>query len=163
MTAFDYAVLGVLAGSLLLGLWRGLVSEVLALAAWVLAFFAARESAVTASALLANRLPDEGLRYAAAFASVFVAVLVVVGIVRLALRKLLAMAGLGVADRFLGGVFGVARALAIVFAFVLLGGMTAMPRQGWWREATLAPPLETAVLAAKPWLPQAVARRVRYR
>ena len=42
MTAFDYAVLAVIAASALLGLWRGVVGEVLALAAWVVAFFVAR-------------------------------------------------------------------------------------------------------------------------
>jgi membrane protein required for colicin V production len=33
----------------------------------------------------------------------------------------------------------------------------------WWREAMLAHPLETAVIAAKPWLPAEVAKRIRYR
>jgi membrane protein required for colicin V production len=38
-----------------------------------------------------------------------------------------------------------------------------LPQQAWWRQAWLAPPLETAVLASKPWLPAAVAKRIRYR
>ena len=42
MTAFDYAVLAVLGLSLLLGVWRGLASEVLALAAWIVAFLAGK-------------------------------------------------------------------------------------------------------------------------
>lgn len=163
MTAFDYGVLAVVAASLLLGLWRGVVSEVLALLAWVAAFLVAREAAPGLAPVLAARTGDEGLRYAAGFAMAFLAVLVAVGLLRLALRKLLAMAGLGIADRFLGGVFGVARALVIVLSLVLLGGMTSMPRQAWWRNATMAPPLETAVLAARPWLPQELAKRVRYR
>ncbi|MCF8177256.1 MAG: CvpA family protein, partial [Sulfuritalea sp.] len=45
MTAFDYAVLTVIAASVLLGLWRGVVSEILALAAWVVAFLVARAEA----------------------------------------------------------------------------------------------------------------------
>ena len=36
-------------------------------------------------------------------------------------------------------------------------------RMDWWREATLSPPLETAVLAVKPWLPADAAKRIRYR
>lgn len=43
MTIFDYVVIGIVAASLLLGLWRGVVGELIALAAWVLAFFAAVE------------------------------------------------------------------------------------------------------------------------
>ena len=43
MAVFDYVVLGIVALSLVLGLWRGVVSEMMALAAWVLAFMAALE------------------------------------------------------------------------------------------------------------------------
>ncbi len=42
MTGFDHAVLAVIALSSVFGLWRGVVSEVLGLVAWVAAFFAAR-------------------------------------------------------------------------------------------------------------------------
>jgi len=40
--------------------------------------------------------------------------------------------------------------------------MTSLPRQVWWKEASLAAPLETAVLAAKPWLPADLAKRIRF-
>lgn len=163
MTIFDYGVLMVVAASLLLGLWRGLVSEALALLAWVAAFIVAREAAPALAALFTAWISDPVLAYVAGFAAAFIAVLVAVGVVRLVLRKLLTMVGLGVADRILGGVFGLARALLIVLALVLVGGMTAMPKQAWWRNAATAPPLETAVLAAKPWLPPELAKRVRYR
>ena len=43
MTYFDYFVIAVLVISLLLGLWRGMIGEIIALTAWVLAFIAARE------------------------------------------------------------------------------------------------------------------------
>jgi len=33
---------------------------------------------------------------------------------------------------------------------VLLAGLTALPQQPWWRQAVLAPPFETSVLAARP-------------
>ena len=41
MTWLDYAVLTILAASILWGVWRGLVHEVVSVAAWVLAFLAA--------------------------------------------------------------------------------------------------------------------------
>ena len=55
------------------------------------------------------------------------------------------------------------RVVAIIVVAVLIGGLTMLPQQAWWRQAWLAPPLETAVLASKPWLPAAVAKRIRYR
>lgn len=163
MTVFDYAVLAIVAASVLLGAWRGLVSEVLALAAWVAALLTARELAPGMAPVFSDWLKEPALQYAAAFAVIVVAVLVTVALTRLALSKLLRAIGLGPLDRFLGAVFGVARGVLVVLLCVLVGGLTMLPQQAWWRQAWLAPPLETAVLVSKPWLPAAVAKRIRYR
>jgi len=163
MTWFDYAVLAAVAASLFLGFWRGIVSELLALVAWVAAFFAAREVAGQAAMFFSSLLADPGLRYAAGFAAVFVLVLVLFAIGRFVLSALLRAIGLGLLDRFLGAAFGVMRGVLIVLVAVMLGGMTELPRQAWWRDAMLAPPLETAVVALRPWLPAEVSKRIRYR
>lgn len=163
MTAFDYAVLGVLAASLLLGAWRGVTSEVLALAGWVVGFLVARAYAGDVAALYERWLADPTMRYAAGFATVVVGVLVVFGIGRLALSMLLRAVGLGLIDRLLGAAFGVLRGVVVALVGVLLGGMTSAPKEPWWRDAVLAPPLETAVVAMKPWLPPDVTKRIRYR
>jgi membrane protein required for colicin V production len=163
VTAFDFALLGILGASVLLGLWRGVVSEVLALAAWVAAFFVARQFGPEAGRLLATWIADPALAAAAGFAAVVIAVLVLFGLGRLVVSLLLRAVGLGLVDRLLGGVFGVARGMLVALALVLIGGMTSLPRQAWWRDATFAPPLETAVIAAKPWLPVDVAKRIRFR
>ena len=163
MTVFDYAVLAIVAASILLGAWRGLVSEVLALAAGVVALLAGRALAPEMAPVFGEWLQEPALRYAAAFIAIVVAVLVAAALLRLALSKLLRAIGLGPLDRFLGAVFGVARGVLVVLLCVLIGGLTVLPQQAWWRQAWLAPPLETAVLAAKPWLPAAVAKRIRYR
>ena len=163
MTWFDYAVLAVIAASLLLGFWRGVVGEVLALAAWVLAFFVAREFALPVSEFYASLLSDRSMQYLAGFATVFVAVLVVVGIARLVVSFLLRAVGLGLIDRMLGAIFGIARGVLVVLIAVMLGGLTPLPRESWWRNAVFSPPLETAVLAMKPWMPEAMAKKIRYR
>lgn len=163
MTAFDWVVLAVVGASLLLGFWRGVVSEILALAAWVAAFFAARAFGGTAAAGLSRWVAEPAAATVAGYAAVFVGVLILFGVARLLLSWLLRAVGLGVLDRLLGSVFGVARGVLIVLAGVLLAGMTSMPKERWWREAVFAPPLETAVIAAKPWLPPDVAKRIRYR
>ncbi len=163
MTVFDWVALAVVAASSLLGVWRGVVSEILALAAWVAAFFAARQFGNDAGTMLTRWIADPAIATAAGYAAVFVAVLLLFSAARLLLSMLLRAVGLGLLDRLLGSVFGVARGVAIVLAGVMLAGMTSMPKEKWWREAILAPPLETAVVAAKPWLPSDVAKRIRYR
>lgn len=163
MTVFDYAVLAVVAASVLLGAWRGFVSEALALAAWVAAFFSGRALAPDVAPVFSGWIKEPVLQYIAGFAVVVVAVLVLVALLRFAVSRLLRAIGLGPLDRLLGAVFGVARGALVVLAAMLIGGLTALPQQAWWREAWLAPPLETAVLAIKPWLPPAVAKRIKYR
>ncbi len=163
MTAFDYAVLTVLGMSVLLGLWRGVVSEILALVAWVVAFLTARAEAAEVANWLAPQIAEPALRLAGAYVLVVVAVLAVFSIARLVLKLLLKAVGLGLLDRMLGAAFGALRGVLVVLVAVLVAGMTPLPKMEWWREARLAPPLETAVLAAKPWLPADAAKRIRYR
>lgn len=163
MTVFDFAVLAVIGCSVLLGLWRGVASELLALAAWVAAFFAARQFGREAGSLFARWFDDAALSVPAGFVAVFVAVLVMFALGRYVVSLLLRAVGLGLLDRLLGGIFGVARGLVVVLAVILVGGMTSLPKASWWREAMLAPPLETAVIAGKAWLPPELAKRIRYR
>lgn len=162
MTIFDYVVIGIVGASLLLGLWRGVVGEVIALAAWVLAIFAALHFGNAIGQAAFGGIADAGLRTLAGYAAVFVGVLVAMALVRLAVRGLIKALGLGVSDRILGMVFGVLRGVLVAMVLVAAGGLTSAPRQVWWQEATLAPPLETAVLAVRPWLPADLAKRIRF-
>ena len=163
MTAFDYAVLTVIAASVLLGLWRGVVSEILALAAWIVAFVVARAEALVVANWLSGQIAEPGMRLAAAYVLVFVGVLLVFAIARMLISLMLNAAGLGLLDRLLGAGFGIMRGVLVVLMSVLVAGMTPLPKADWWRQAMLAPPLETAVIAAKPWLPADAAKRIRFR
>ncbi len=163
MTVFDYLFLAVLTLSAAVGMWRGLVSEIMALVAWAAALLAAWRYAGAAAELVADWIADPLWQHIAGFALIFIAVLVLAALLRFLLRELLRAAGLGAVDRFFGAVFGLARGLAIAFVVVLLGGLAGVAREPWWVNALFAPPLETAVIAAKPWLPDMVASRIRFR
>jgi len=163
MTIFDYVVIGIVAASLLLGLWRGVVGELVALAAWVLAFLAAFEFGAEVGAAIFSGIADPAMRSLAGCALIFVAVLVVMALVRLAASGFIKALGLTVSDRLLGLVFGVVRGVLIVLVAVAIGGLTPAPKQSWWKEATLSGPLETGVLVGKTWLPDDLAKRIRFR
>ena len=162
MAVFDYVVIGIVALSLILGLWRGVVSELIALAAWILAFMAALEFGTQAGQQLFAGIADPALRALAGCAAVFIGVLVLMSLVRLAVRSMVKALGLSLSDRLLGMVFGLARGLLVVLVLVAAGGLTSAPQQTWWKQAVLAQPLETAVLVAKPWLPVDLAKRIRF-
>ncbi|MFZ4536749.1 CvpA family protein [Propionivibrio sp.] len=163
MTAFDYVVMAIVVASVALGIWRGVVGEIIALVAWVLAFFAAKLWGGEVAGIFLTGIADPALRIVAAWVLVFVAVLVVMALLRLAVSGLLKALGLSLTDRLLGIVFGAARGLIIVLVLVAVGGMASVAKEKWWVEAYFSAPLETAVLAGKPWLPPEVSKRIRFR
>jgi membrane protein required for colicin V production len=162
VTWLDYAVLGVFALSMAWGAWRGLVREVLSILAWVIAFLAANLFAAQLGPAMPREIPTPEMRIAVAFVLVFLVALLATSLVALLLSKIVSAVGLGGVDRMLGAGFGAARALLIVLAAALLAGLTAAPRQPYWRESVSGPLLARAVLAVKPLLPPTFTERLRY-
>jgi membrane protein required for colicin V production len=162
VTAFDYAFLGLLCLSVLLGIWRGLVSEIFSLLGWIVAVAVSWQMADAVSPLVAGFVKLKWLHWPIAFVMVFVLLLIVLAVVRLALRGLLAVSGMSPVDRVLGGFFGAVRALIVAVLFVAAAGMTHLPKETWWRESSFAPPLETVVIAVKPWLPKELGQHIKY-
>lgn len=162
MTALDYAVVGVIVLSSAWGAWRGLVREVISLAGWVLAFIAANVLADPLAEALAGWIPNPDLRAIAAFAAVFVVTLTLVTLVAIALSKALKSSGLRGLDRTLGALFGLARGLFIAILFALVAGLTSFPQNPMWRASWSGPMLGRTVEELKPWLPPALAQRLRY-
>jgi membrane protein required for colicin V production len=162
MTWLDWALIAVVGLSAVIGIWRGLVREVFALAGWVAAIAVAMLFAGEAANAIPVDFATPAVRTAVAFIALFLAILMAVSIVGLLFTRAVRAVGLGLADRTLGGVFGFARGALILLVLALAAGLTALPKQPFWREAKLAPPLETAAIAVKPYLPPALADKVRY-
>ncbi|KPK20655.1 MAG: colicin V production protein [Betaproteobacteria bacterium SG8_41] len=162
MTVFDYVVIAIVGLSILLSVIRGLVREVLALLAWVIAFLAANFFAGPLATLLPDEMSNVEVRLLVGFGAAFVVVLLSMSLLAMFASKLVKNAGLGVEDRMLGGVFGLARGMLVVMVLVLLAGLTSLPKQPVWREAMLSKPLESFAGRVKPWLPGGLSQRITY-
>jgi membrane protein required for colicin V production len=162
MTWVDYAVIAVAALSILWGVWRGVVREIISLAGWVIAFLAANLFAGPASEYVPAALQNPQLRLGAAFVGVFLLALIVTSLFGVLLSKLVKAVGLGGLDRALGALFGVARAALVIVALALLAGLTNLPRQAAWKESLSGGALAQAAGALKGWLPPAFAERLSY-
>ncbi|MGH8662377.1 MAG: CvpA family protein [Burkholderiales bacterium] len=162
MTIVDIVVLAIIGVSVVYGVFRGLVREVLALVAWVAAFLVANLIAPDAARLLPRAMGSEEIRLLVSFVVVFIVVLVGLSVAAVLASKLVKIVGLGPADRVVGGVFGLARGLLVVMILVLLAGLTSLPRQAAWRDAALRGPLEACAEYVKAWLPADLSKRIRF-
>lgn len=162
MTIFDYLVIFVLAASVVIGVMRGMVREILSLLSWVVAFVVANAYGAELAHLLPPVIPGEVLRVIVAFIALFLGVRILVGLFAMALGALIEAGGLSALDRLLGMVFGLGRGAVIVLAIVILCGMTSIPQQPFWRNATLSPLAESAAHSLKPFLPAALAQHVHF-
>jgi membrane protein required for colicin V production len=162
MTGFDYVVLGIVGVSVLLSIMRGFVREVLALVSWVVAFIVAKLYVMELVPLLPEAIPNEALKMLAAFLILFLTTLLLCSLLAIALSQIFKKVGLGWIDRGLGAVFGVLRGVLIIGTLVLLAGFTALPKDPMWRNAMFAAPLEAMVMTLLPWLPEDVAKHVKY-
>lgn len=116
----DCALAIVLLLSVTIGLWRGLVYEILALVGWVVAFAVARWYGAAAAAWLPFGEPGGTLRLAAAYAVTFFAVLIAWTLMARLVRMMISATPLTVLDRALGAGFGLARGLLILLLVALL-------------------------------------------
>jgi membrane protein required for colicin V production len=162
VTAFDAAVLVIVLVSTLVGLARGVVRECVALASWVAGIVLAFTFAVPVAAALPWLNGSPVVKHVIAFALVLVGVLVAGALIGTLLSKMLRAVGLGLLDRALGAVFGVARGVAMILLFVLVAGLTTLPHAEWWQNAATAPYFVDGALALRPWLPPAWAERLDY-
>ena len=160
MALTDWALLAVLFFSALLGLWRGLVYEVLSVAGWVAAFVLAQAFAVDAAGWLPLNGVSPALAVAAGFALVFIAVAFAGGFVAWLFSKLVSSVGLRPVDRVLGGAFGVLRGLVLLLGLALVVNMTQMRHAEWWRTSVSAGWLSATLLELRPLLPESVARHL---
>ena len=163
MTQFDYIVLIVIALSVLLGWWRGLVYEILSLFSWITAYFVAIAWVNEFTPFMPAVIENETLRSATAFVAVFIGTLILCGIAAWALNKLIKSFGLDWrTDGVMGALFGFVRGLMIVLVLVLIAGVTQLPHAPFWREALLSKPLQNVALLVKDILPRDMANRVSY-
>ena len=150
----DYAIIGIVLLSTLVGIVRGFLREVLAFVIWLAALFVAwtfhKEFAVTLGGWIADAYPQQELteelagwvtnphlRIIAAFLILVLGVLILGAIVSHLLSMLLKKKGLIIGNRILGAVFGAARGIVLVAMLVFFGSLTPLPKDDWWRQSPL--------------------------
>lgn len=154
----DWAFLGVLAVSLIIGAWRGLVYEILSVLGWALSFYIAQWFAPEVAAVLPLQSASDSVRYAAAFVLIFIVSVFLAGLLAVLFKKLVEAIGLRPVDRTLGAAFGVVRGVILLLAVTVVVNMTAFKASTWWQESVGAEVLTATLKGMKPVLPEQFAK-----
>jgi membrane protein required for colicin V production len=152
----DIVLLSVLGLSVLIGLWRGFVFEILSLLGWVVAFFIANATGPLLADYLPLGEPGSQLRLWAAYLLVFVLVLVTCTLFARMLRALVSATPLSLVDHLLGAVFGAVRGLVILVVAGLLVTLSPWAGSPAWKSSHGPLWVGLALEGLKPVLPQSL-------
>ena len=156
----DWTLLAVLALSVVVGLWRGLVFELMSLVGWVVAYVAAQLYSAQVAPHLPIGLPGSALNLGAGFALTFVGVLIAWTLLARLVRLLVHATPLTLIDRTLGAAFGLVRGGVLLLALATLVAFTPAARSQPWQDSQGAAWLRVALQGIKPVLPVEVARHL---
>lgn len=158
MHGLDVAMLVLLAASLLVGAWRGLVFELVSLGGWIVAYVVALSYSSAVGPYLPVGEPGSALNHAAAVLVTFVATLVACSLIARLARLLISATPLTLPDRVLGAAFGLTRGIVLLVAMATVVALTPAAQSGWWRQSLGVQWLGVAIEGMRPLLPLEISR-----
>ncbi len=148
----DIGLLVFLLLSVVVGLVRGFVFELLSIAGWFAAYFVALYATPWFQDWIHVGDPGSSLNYAAAFACVFLLSLVVWSVGARLVRALIRATPLSPFDRLLGAGFGLVRGLVVLLIAALLIGVSPWGQAPMWQQSVGVAWLNTVVHELRPLL-----------
>ena len=151
LTALDWVILGVVALSAIMSLFRGFIKEASSIFSWVASFIiSSRFYPEVASFLTFSQ--DLLTRKAIASIILFISSLLILGFITSLIGTLLKKAGLSGFDRVLGVAFGIARGVLIASAVLALVQILSklhilsfVQDYYWYRDSVFIPELQRIV------------------
>ncbi len=123
----DFVIIAVVGLSVVTGLFRGFVKELIALCVWILAIWLAFKYSPEVNTWLRPYIQDMTARTVVAFVAILLATIVVGGLFNAVLSFILRRSGLSGTDRLLGMGFGFVRGVFIVALLMLVAKMASIP------------------------------------
>ncbi len=158
----DYAILGLITISSVIGLFRGFVREAFSLFLWVVAIWIGMNFSREFSVYFVDWLEYPSARIAVAFFLLFLITLILGSLISYLLGQLIDKTGLTGSDRFAGMIFGLVRGGVVVALIIMMAGLTPLPEDSWWKESILIPPFQTLAIWLRDLMPANMAGHFNY-
>ena len=158
----DYAILGIIFISALIGLFRGLVKEAFSLGSWLLAIFIGIRFGQDFSVYLVDYIELPSVRLATAFIILLLLSLLLGSMLSYLLSQIVEKTGLSGTDRFAGLIFGIARGMVVMSVLVLLAGLTPLPQDPWWTQSLLIGPFQELSVWLREQIPSGITGYLSY-
>jgi membrane protein required for colicin V production len=139
MNAVDYLLIAVILISGVIGVFRGLLREVIALITWLAAIVLAWQYGELLEPYLGGLLSGESVQPWAARGIIFVFVLLIGTAVGSVVNYFVRLSIFSGTDRFLGGLFGALRGVVVCGLLALLGQLVELEGERWWKGSLLVP------------------------
>ncbi|MCK5695438.1 MAG: CvpA family protein [Desulfobacula sp.] len=120
MNTFDIVVIVIISFCLIRGLFKGVIGEMSGIIGVVAGFYGAYTYYPLITVYAEKWIENSGIRNLMAFFLLFCAILVIIGLVSVLIRKFLKLVFLGWVDRTFGLVFGAAKGLLIVSVLFIM-------------------------------------------
>lgn len=133
----DIGIIAIVALSVITGLVRGFVKELVALLVWVIALWMGYQYSSILDSHLSGWIADKKFRYLAGFVIIMLSVLVAGGIFNAIFGLIMKKSGLSSVDRILGMGFGFARGVFIASLGLVVLQMTSLSREDQVKDSRL--------------------------
>ncbi len=159
----DIGLIVFLSGSILFGVVRGLVFEVLSALGWIAAYFAAQWATPWLMTYVHVGEPGQAVNHGVTFACAFIGALILWGLAARVIRLLIRATPLSPIDRMLGAGFGFVRGVIVLLVLASLIGLTPLNESVAWRESAGVSWLNAALTEIKPLLPRSLSEHLQPR
>jgi membrane protein required for colicin V production len=139
VTLIDVFIVVVLLVSILIGAMRGIVREVVALVFWIAAIWSAWAFGSLLEPYLGGLLSGPHVRVWVARLIIFAIVLSIGALVGFIIGLLSQNSGLGLVDRLLGMMFGIARGMVLLGVLAIGGELLELQQEPWWHQSAMIP------------------------
>jgi len=153
----DLIAIALITISIVIGLARGLVKELISLASWVIAAWLSIRYAKSLAEYI-TFTDVQSLRLFLAFLLVFVTMIFVGAMINFIIGQVVRSTPFSAADRVLGMGFGFVRGVLVLSVLVLLGALTPLPKDDWWQKSYAIAKVEKLSIWMQGFLPNEVAQ-----